>query len=260
MSAPSKPKQDDSKGAPFHDLEAASLLGDADSEWGNSQMEAVLRKGFLKKVYGLLSLQLLVTVGFVALFMYDADVKQYTQENSWVMWTSIGVYLVSVFAIICCGELRRKHPHGLILLCIVTVSLSTMVGIISSTYDTYSVMYAALITTGTTIGLSLYACFTKRDFTMMGGALVSLCWVMIFTVFIFLWFPQPADYSVWNTVYGSCGALLMSLFIVYDTQLMLGGKHKYAISMDEYVFAALNLYLDIVNSFLYLLRIMGGRR
>jgi len=52
----------------------------------------------------------------------------------------------------------------------------------------------------------------------------------------------------------------MCLFIVYDTQLMLGGKHKYAISMDEYVFAALNLYLDIINLFLYILRIMGGGR
>ena len=40
--------------------------------------------------------------------------------------------------------------------------------------------------------------------------------------------------------------------------MYLGGKHKYAISMDEYVFAALNLYLDIINLFLYLLRIVGG--
>ena len=58
--------------------------------------------------------------------------------------------------------------------------------------------------------------------------------------------------------YGAAGALVFSLYLVYDTQLMLGGKHKYALSPEEYIFAALNLYLDIINLFLYLLSIFGG--
>ena len=41
--------------------------------------------------------------------------------------------------------------------------------------------------------------------------------------------------------YGALGALIFSLFIIYDTQLMLGGKHKYALDPEEYIFAALNL-------------------
>jgi protein lifeguard len=39
-----------------------------------------------------------------------------------------------------------------------------------------------------------------------------------------------------------------------------GGKHKYSISPEEYIFAALNLYLDIVNIFIYILTIMGASR
>ena len=79
------------------------------------------------------------------------------------------------------------------------------------------------------------------------------------SAFLFMWLPVSDGVSnTMNIVYGSVGAFVMCLFIVYDTQLMLGGKHKYAISMDEYVFAALNLYLDIINLFLYLLRIVGG--
>lgn len=42
-----------------------------------------------------------------------------------------------------------------------------------------------------------------------------------------------------------------------DTQLILGGKHKYSISPEEYIFAALNLYLDIVTIFLLLLQLIG---
>ena len=60
--------------------------------------------------------------------------------------------------------------------------------------------------------------------------------------------------------YGSAGALIFSLYIVYDTQLMMGGKHKYSLSPEEYVFAALSLYLDIINLFLYILMIIGAAR
>jgi len=41
---------------------------------------------------------------------------------------------------------------------------------------------------------------------------------------------------------------------------MLGGKHKYSLSPEEYIFAALNLYLDIVNMFVYVLSIVGRIR
>ena len=61
-----------------------------------------------------------------------------------------------------------------------------------------------------------------------------------------------------NLLYASLGALVFSLYLVFDTQLMLGGSHKYSISPEEYIFAALNLYLDIVNIFIYILAIVGG--
>ena len=49
-------------------------------------------------------------------------------------------------------------------------------------------------------------------------------------------------------------------YLVFDTQLMMGGKHKYSISPEEYIFAALNLYLDIINLFLFILTIVQGSR
>ena len=59
---------------------------------------------------------------------------------------------------------------------------------------------------------------------------------------------------VYNIIYSSLGAIIFSFYIVYDTQLIIGGKHKkYQYNQDEYIFAALNLYLDIINLFLYIL-------
>jgi protein lifeguard len=62
-----------------------------------------------------------------------------------------------------------------------------------------------------------------------------------------------------NLVYACAGALIMSFCIVYDTQLMIGGRHKYSFDEDDYIFAALSLYLDIINLFLYILELIGKK-
>lgn len=59
---------------------------------------------------------------------------------------------------------------------------------------------------------------------------------------------------------GAAGAFVFSLYLIYDTQLMMGGKHKYALDPEEYIFAALNIYLDVINLFMYILMIVGGSR
>ena len=58
-------------------------------------------------------------------------------------------------------------------------------------------------------------------------------------------------------VYGCIGVLVFSLFLVYDTQLLVGGR-KYELSEEEYVFAALTIYIDVIQIFLYLLSILGN--
>ena len=78
---------------------------------------------------------------------------------------------------------------------------------------------------------------------------------------ILVWFGPNFISSRWTMIgFGAAGALVFSLYLVYDTQLMLGGKHKYALSPEEYIFAALNIYLDVVQLFMYILMIVGGSR
>lgn len=66
--------------------------------------------------------------------------------------------------------------------------------------------------------------------------------------------------KVVTLVYSCLAALLFSLYLIFDTQMMMGGKHKYAISPEDYVFAALALYLDIINIFMSILTIIGNSR
>ena len=60
-----------------------------------------------------------------------------------------------------------------------------------------------------------------------------------------------------HKVYSSIAAMLFALYIVYDTQLIVGGKGTHEYSVDDYAFAALNIYLDIVMLFSHLLELFG---
>lgn len=137
-----------------------------------------------------------------------------------------------------------------------TLAEGAALGSICVYYDVMSVWIAAAICIGITAALTLFALQTRIDFTMMSGILFvfSLCFFITFILCICV-------RSYWTYMaYGGIGALIFSIYIVYDTQLMLGGKHKYSISPEEYIFASLNLYLDIVNLFLYVLLLVNGSR
>lgn len=51
-------------------------------------------------------------------------------------------------------------------------------------------------------------------------------------------------------------AVLFTAFLIYDLQLLMGGR-TYELDPDEYVFASVTIYLDIINIFLSVLRIIG---
>ena len=53
----------------------------------------------------------------------------------------------------------------------------------------------------------------------------------------------------------AAGAALFAGYIVVDIQMMMGGGAA-EISPDEYVFASLTVYLDIINLFLHLMRLL----
>ena len=47
------------------------------------------------------------------------------------------------------------------------------------------------------------------------------------------------------------------LFLLVDTQMMMLGKHKYSYNPEDWAFAALSIYTDIINLFLYILMLVG---
>lgn len=164
--------------------------------------------------------------------------------------------IASLLVMACCENVRRKSPINFIVLSIFTVAESYMIAVATFRFQPDDVVMAFGITTALCLALTLFAFQTKWDFTMMGGMLFVALILLFLLGLISAFFPGKGM----TLVYSSCGALLFSIYLIYDTQMMMGGKHKHSISPEEYVFAALTLYLDIINIFMYILSIIGASK
>ncbi|XP_077290207.1 protein lifeguard 1-like isoform X4 [Arctopsyche grandis] len=200
--------------------------------------------------------QLVITFGFVALFLLHKPTQKYVREHPALWWIALVVMIVTLISMACCSSVRRKAPMNLIFLTLFTLAEAFMLAMASSTYQSTEVLLAVGITAAVCLALTLFAFQTKWDFTKLGGFLLVGMVVLLLFGIIAIFFRG----KIITLVYASFGALLFSFYLVYDTQLMMGGNHKYSISPEEYIFAALNLYLDVINIFMYILTIIGASR
>jgi len=220
--------------------------------------DKAIRRAFIRKVYGVLTAQLLLTFGIIMFFNHVPGMREYARhQGQWMYWVGFVVTMVCMIAMVCCEGPRRKAPMNYIFLGIFTAAEGFMLGTLTVKFETESIWIAIVITVGVTLGLTIFAFQTKYDFTACGGMLCALLMAFIIAGFFMAFMPK----TKWTFIgYGAVGALIFSLYIIYDTQLMMGGKHKYSLDPEEYVFAALNIYLDVINLFLYILMIVGGSR
>jgi FtsH-binding integral membrane protein len=110
---------------------------------------------------------------------------------------------------------------------------------------------AAVLTIGAFGILTLYAFVSRRDFSAWGSFLMVGLWVLIGTMLLNFFF-QNAMVDLWLA---SVAVLLFSGLLVFDTWRL---RNYYG--PDEYVGAAVQIYLDLLNMFMAILRVMGNRR
>eukprot|EP00448_Togula_jolla_P014803 CAMPEP_0170581628 /NCGR_PEP_ID=MMETSP0224-20130122/7143_1 /TAXON_ID=285029 /ORGANISM="Togula jolla, Strain CCCM 725" /LENGTH=263 /DNA_ID=CAMNT_0010904781 /DNA_START=33 /DNA_END=824 /DNA_ORIENTATION=- len=245
-----------------HEMDANTEL--SDEERGPTQVKDAtlqVRMGFVRKVYGILSAQLLLTVIIAAPLQFVG--MQWLTDNSWIMRLSMVVTMMTMCAMICCQKALRSFPTNYIFLLVFTTAMGVMVGFYSALYTWQSVCMAAGITVLIFIAMTAFAWNSTRDFTGCGpylfAALATLV-IFSFTLSLLGFFGIHIRWMV--VLYDIIGVLLFTFYIVYDTQLILGewGGHKHSFSIDDYTFAALNLYLDIINLFMHILSLLGDRR
>ncbi|NXS86980.1 LFG3 protein, partial [Erpornis zantholeuca] len=228
-----------------------------------------VRHTFIRKVYAIISLQLLVTVGIISVFTFVHPVRSFVQRNIAVYYASYAVFLVTYLVLACCQGPRRRFPWNIILLSIFTLAMGLMTGTIASTYNTKAVLIAMLITAIVAIVVTIF-CFQTKARRRMHPALLSVGQV---------WgtgagcrqdlpclacqhssspcpCPLPVQVPWLHMLYAAIGAIAFTLFLAYDTQLVLGNR-KNTLSPEEYVYGALTIYTDIIYIFTFILQIVG---
>ena len=134
--------------------------------------------------------------------------------------------------------------------------MTYLLGVVGVVYSSQMLLLGGITTLSIFLGLSLYAVQSKYDYTQHGNYLI----ITLFSLILFGFILGFTNIPILNTVYSVLGAMIFAFYIVYDTQLIVGGKHrKHQFSTDDYVIASISLYLDIINMFLYLMDLLNGR-
>nr|XP_061789437.1 protein lifeguard 1-like [Nerophis lumbriciformis] len=250
----------------FHD-NIADTLGDAyhseedpppfddNQDFGYGLDDKSIRRAFIRKVFLVLTAQLVVTFSFVMVFTFVEGIKAFAKENIWPYILSYVTFFVCMCAISCSGNLRRKHPWNLVALSILTLSMSYMVGMIASFHETDIVLMALGITAVVCFTVVVFSLQTKYDFTSCYGVMFVCLVVLVLFSFLCIILQN----GILNIFYAGLAALLFTCFLAVDTQLLLANK-ELSLHPEEYIFAALNLYMDIINIFIYILSLVGRAR
>ncbi|KAJ4341509.1 hypothetical protein N0V95_007210 [Ascochyta clinopodiicola] len=221
-----------------------------DFKFGGVVAEATLdiRMAFIRKVYAILTVQLLATAGVSALSMTSVTYRNWIQANQWMMWVS----LLGTFVFLGLTFWKRKsYPMNLAFLAGFTAMEAYSISVIVSMYESRIVLTALAFTVGIFIALSLFACQSKYDFTHWAPYLFGGIWVLILFGFMAAFFPYNSKVELG---YGIVSALIFSGYILVDTQLIMRHYH-----VEEEIAAAISLYLDVINLFLSILRILNSQ-
>lgn len=222
-----------------------------DFKFGGMVAEATIdiRMQFVRKVYAILTVQLVATALLSAVSFFSESYKNWIQTNQWMMWTSlfgaIGFMLLTYWK-------RKSYPTNLLFLAGFTGLEAYSISVVVSFYQSTIVLQAVLITAGLFIGLSLFACQTKYDFTSWIPYLFGALWGLIMVGFVAAFFPHSSGVEL---AYSGIAALIFSGYILVDTQLIMRHYH-----VEEEIAAAISLYLDIINLFLAILRILNSQQ
>ncbi len=199
------------------------------------------RQAFIRRVYGIFFSSLLVTVlvGTVAAGMTQV-----------LLPLMMPILLLNLILGVIVAFTRRTTGANVFLLYLFAAAQGLMFGplLMLSNAAAPGVPALAAVLTLTTFGaLSMYAVVSGKDFSYLGGflfmALIGL--VVGGIVLMFLHVPML------SLLYSLGGVLIFSGFVLYDTSNILN-RH----TINEPITAAIALYLDFINLFLFILRLL----
>lgn len=230
--------------------------------WNESPMvsadiSAAKITAFLGKVYGWMFLGLLVTAGTALAIASSASAVETLFSNRAVFWILCFAQLGLVFYL--SARVDKLAPTTAALLFLL---YSAMVGVTTSVillvYTSSSIVSTFVITAGMFGAMAVFGTVTRRSLAGWGQFLFMGLVGVILAMVVGLFWQNDA----FQFVIGVVGVVVFTGLTAWDAQRL---KHMAVALPDGRVGAyavvgALSLYLDFINLFFFLLRLMGGRR
>jgi FtsH-binding integral membrane protein len=202
---------------------------------------------FVRKVYGLFYMSLLVTVGVGWLCTQPAMLPVMTP-------LMLPLLIAGFVCIIALSFARRVSRLNVFLLYLFSAIEGAVYGpllwLINQSAPGLPTSAAAM-TVAVFGGLTVYVMVSKKDFSYLGGMLFIGLIALVVAGLVLMFLHS----SMLGTLYAVGGVLIFSGYVLYDTSRIM--QHLQA---DEAVSGAVSLYLDFFNLFLFILRLLGNRR
>jgi uncharacterized protein len=219
-----------------------------------TRQDAVVQGTYLTHAFFWMFAGLLLTAAVAAAVTLNPTLLQAALDNVLlVIIAQLALVLVITF-----GIRRLNATAALGLFFVYAASLGLTVGIVVMAYNGASVATAFFSASAMFGGAALYGYTTKRSLATIGAyasmAVFGLIVAMVVNIFV--------GGTTFNLIISAVGVVLFTILTAYHVQRIGNGSLAVATGSVEKaaVIGALLLYLDFVNLFLFLLRLLGGRR
>ncbi|MBW9212562.1 MULTISPECIES: Bax inhibitor-1/YccA family protein [Terrabacteria group] len=233
-----------------------------DDMYTSSRADSVV-KSYMTKVYGFMAIALLLTAG-VAYMGYQSLLngglvfELLKSGNGFGMWAIFLVQLGLAFGLSAGISRFPAWVNGLMMIVYsfvtgITFSVLPIIFEISTIYQAF--IYASILF----VSLAMVGTFTSVNLSKFSGILFSGLVALVLINLLAFFIPSLYDHA-WISYLGL--VIFMGL-TAWDAQklkeyaLVEGGENM---QMNLAIYGAFELYLDFVNMFIYLLRILGGGR
>lgn len=208
------------------------------------------RATLVRRTYGLVFVSVIVTALGVAFARTQPALMEAVLRHPIIS-------MIAMFAPLWMAmRARRTYPRNVILVLLFTLVEGVFIApflTIAERTNPGITGQAGILTLSTFGVLSLYAVVSKRDFSAWGSFFFVGLWVLIATSLLNIFFPTAL-----GTLWIAAGTVLVfSGLLVFDTwRIVRSGAY----GPDDYVPAAVNIYLDLLNLFLAIISLLGGGR
>jgi FtsH-binding integral membrane protein len=208
----------------------------------------VERATLIRRTYLLVFASVLVTMAGTAFAISTPPVLNWAARHPFI--TFLGMFVPLIAA----QRFRHVFPTNIGFVFLFTfiegIFISPFIYVLGTTQP--GVIGQAALLTGTTFGaLTAYAFVSRKDFSAWGAFFMVGLWVLIATSLLNLFF-QNATASLWIA---GATVLVFSGLLVFDTWRL-----RNVFGPNDYIQAAVAIYLDLLNMFLAILSLLGGRR